>query len=128
MTSPKNNTIPWEPPITAVEPSTKSESAASGRTADLERGQISERQGSVQHALEAEAMAILASEDNPTVSPDQRKWPREFKAYACLLGGFLLMFNSWGIVNVRDTLVGVAYASQTDNYVVIWDLCIRIQN
>jgi len=86
-----------------AERSTKSGSVASERSTDVETGQISERRGSVQHPLEAEAMATLAGEDNPIVSPDQEKWPREFKAYACLLGGFLLMFNSWGIVNVRYT-------------------------
>ena len=27
-------------------------------------------------------------------------WPKERQAYVTLFGGFLLMFNSWGIVNV----------------------------
>ncbi|KAL9109225.1 MAG: hypothetical protein Q9227_006150 [Pyrenula ochraceoflavens] len=26
-------------------------------------------------------------------------WPRDWRAYRALLGGFLLMFNSWGLVN-----------------------------
>lgn len=32
---------------------------------------------------------------------DEPNWPREWRAYACLLGGFLLMFNSW-YVHVSD--------------------------
>ncbi|KAK4992975.1 hypothetical protein LTR50_000681 [Elasticomyces elasticus] len=30
-------------------------------------------------------------------------WPTEWRAYACLFGGFLLMFNSWGLVNAYGT-------------------------
>lgn len=33
-------------------------------------------------------------------SPD---WPRTWRAYACLLGCFFLMFNSWGLVNAYGT-------------------------
>ena len=30
-------------------------------------------------------------------------WPRDPRAYLCLFGGFLLMFNSWGLVNTYGT-------------------------
>lgn len=30
-------------------------------------------------------------------------WPRDWRAYRALLGGFLLMFNSWGLVNAFGT-------------------------
>ncbi|SLM38872.1 Major facilitator superfamily domain, general substrate transporter [Lasallia pustulata] len=30
-------------------------------------------------------------------------WPRNWRAYRALLGGFLLMFNSWGLVNTYGT-------------------------
>ncbi|KAJ4365846.1 hypothetical protein N0V83_008467 [Neocucurbitaria cava] len=30
-------------------------------------------------------------------------WPRSWRAYACLLGCFFLMFNSWGLVNAYGT-------------------------
>lgn len=38
-------------------------------------------------------------------------WPREWRAYRCLLGGFLLMFNSWGLVNAYGTFS--SYYTQT---------------
>ncbi|KAJ4290971.1 hypothetical protein N0V90_010167 [Kalmusia sp. IMI 367209] len=31
------------------------------------------------------------------------KWPRSWRAYACWLGCFFLMFNSWGLVNAYGT-------------------------
>lgn len=34
---------------------------------------------------------------------DEPEWPRSWRAYACLLGCFLLMFNSWGLVNAYGT-------------------------
>ncbi|KAK3720587.1 hypothetical protein LTR37_003636 [Vermiconidia calcicola] len=30
-------------------------------------------------------------------------WPKGWRPYTCLLGGFLLMFNSWGLVNTYGT-------------------------
>ncbi|KAB8339045.1 hypothetical protein FH972_021981 [Carpinus fangiana] len=46
--------------------------------------------------------------DSPTSSASQSHddiptWPTEWKAYGCLLGCFLLMFNSWGLVNAYGT-------------------------
>ena len=29
----------------------------------------------------------------------EQKWPTGWRPYTCLLGGFLLMFNSWGLVS-----------------------------
>ncbi|KAH8726638.1 major facilitator superfamily domain-containing protein [Phaeosphaeriaceae sp. PMI808] len=39
------------------------------------------------------------------VSPsrDEPDWPQTWRAYACLLGCFFLMFNSWGLVNAYGT-------------------------
>ena len=34
---------------------------------------------------------------------DEPKWPSDWRAYRCLFGGFLLMFNSWGLVNAYGT-------------------------
>ena len=34
---------------------------------------------------------------------DEPEWPRSWRAYACLLGCFFLMFNSWGLVNAYGT-------------------------
>ena len=34
---------------------------------------------------------------------DGPDWPRTWRAYACLLGCFFLMFNSWGLVNAYGT-------------------------
>ncbi|KAF2130138.1 MFS general substrate transporter [Dothidotthia symphoricarpi CBS 119687] len=34
---------------------------------------------------------------------DEPDWPRTWRAYACLLGCFFLMFNSWGLVNAYGT-------------------------
>ena len=32
------------------------------------------------------------------------KWPSGWRPYTCLFGGFLLMFNSWGLVSVPHLL------------------------
>ncbi|CAK4023015.1 MFS general substrate transporter [Lecanosticta acicola] len=34
---------------------------------------------------------------------EDSKWPKDWRAWTCLFGGFLLMFNSWGIVNAYGT-------------------------
>ncbi|KAH7085303.1 major facilitator superfamily domain-containing protein [Paraphoma chrysanthemicola] len=36
-------------------------------------------------------------------SLEEPDWPRTWRAYACLLGCFFLMFNSWGLVNAYGT-------------------------
>lgn len=33
----------------------------------------------------------------------ERKWPRDIRAYTCLMGCFFCMFNSWGLVNAYGT-------------------------
>ncbi|KAF7191535.1 MFS-type transporter dbaD [Pseudocercospora fuligena] len=38
-----------------------------------------------------------------TTDPAETGWPRDWRAYVCLFGGFLLMFNSWGLVNTYGT-------------------------
>ncbi|KAM3422425.1 hypothetical protein BST61_g2776 [Cercospora zeina] len=50
--------------------------------------------------------ADLADNDEPT-------WPTDWKAYVCLLAGFCLMFNSWGLVNAFGT-----YASFYMNFLM----------
>nr|POE96970.1 aspyridones efflux protein apdf [Quercus suber] len=40
---------------------------------------------------------------DPPPPVDEPDWPSGWRPYACLLGGFLLMFNSWGIVNAYGT-------------------------
>ncbi|KAF9701985.1 hypothetical protein EKO04_000517 [Ascochyta lentis] len=39
----------------------------------------------------------------PSSDDDEPDWPRTWRAYACLLGCFFLMFNSWGLVNAYGT-------------------------
>ncbi|KAH7378786.1 major facilitator superfamily domain-containing protein [Pyrenochaeta sp. MPI-SDFR-AT-0127] len=34
---------------------------------------------------------------------EEPDWPQSWRAYACLLGCFFLMFNSWGLVNAYGT-------------------------
>merc|ERR1719165_61121 len=45
------------------------------------------------------ASLSVAREPRGWVEPEEPTWPSGWKPYACLFGGFLLMFNSWGIVN-----------------------------
>lgn len=47
--------------------------------------------------------ASLSQHVSQTSWQDGPKWPKDWRAYRCLLGGFLLMFNSWGIVNTYGT-------------------------
>ena len=48
-----------------------------------------------------------AASSAPTTSldlvDDEPDWPQTWRAYACLLGCFFLMFNSWGLVNAYGT-------------------------
>jgi len=55
---------------------------------------------------EAESPSSIAVSDEPT-------WPSGWRPYASLFGGFLLMFNSWGIVNAYGT-----YASYYDQHLL----------
>lgn len=45
----------------------------------------------------------IETPDGPTRREDDSTWPTDWRAYVCLFGGFLLMFNSWGIVNAYGT-------------------------
>jgi MCP family monocarboxylic acid transporter-like MFS transporter 10 len=38
-----------------------------------------------------------------SLDDDEPDWPTTWRAYACLLGCFFLMFNSWGLVNAYGT-------------------------
>jgi len=50
-----------------------------------------------------QSLAALSVAADPRVDPREPAWPRDWRAYTCLFGGFLLMFNSWGIVNAYGT-------------------------
>ena len=54
--------------------------------------------------LRRDSLASLSVAREPCgwVEPEEPTWPSGWKPYACLFGGFLLMFNSWGIVNVSS--------------------------
>ncbi|KAI6812648.1 MFS general substrate transporter [Hortaea werneckii] len=54
------------------------------------------------------ASLSVAREPRGWVEPEEPTWPSGWRPYACLFGGFLLMFNSWGIVN--------AYGSYSSYY------------
>lgn len=51
---------------------------------------------SLNFAADLEGPPSSYADDEPT-------WPKGWRPYACLFGGFLLMFNSWGIVNTYGT-------------------------
>jgi hypothetical protein len=46
--------------------------------------------------LETAATSVEIVDDTPN-------WPKEVRAWLCLFGCFLLMFNSWGLVNAYGT-------------------------
>ena len=43
-----------------------------------------------------QSLAALAGRDDCQSYDNEPKWPTDWRAYTCLFGGFLLMFNSWG--------------------------------
>ena len=45
-----------------------------------------------------DSLASLSVARDPTPSQEEQKWPKGWRPYTCLLGGFFLMFNSWGLV------------------------------
>lgn len=50
----------------------------------------------------SEALGTLAPISSAS-SIEEKNWPSGWKPFATLFGGFLLMFNSWGIVNAYGT-------------------------
>lgn len=45
------------------------------------------------------SLASLSVAQNPNDAyDDEPTWPSGWRPYTCLLGGFFLMFNSWGLV------------------------------
>ena len=44
---------------------------------------------------------------------DEAIWPTDFRAWLALFGGFLLMFNSWGLVNAYGTYQSFYYQHLT---------------
>ncbi|PNS16129.1 Riboflavin transporter MCH5 [Sphaceloma murrayae] len=57
----------------------------------------------------ASSMNIRLTQTQPPNRDDssrqKKEWPTDWRAYTTLLGGFLLMFNSWGIVNAFGTFL-----------------------
>ncbi|SMY29179.1 unnamed protein product [Zymoseptoria tritici ST99CH_1A5] len=53
----------------------------------------------------ATSLASLSQQQYRGTSFDESEpvWPTDWRAYTCLFGGFLLMFNSWGLVNTYGT-------------------------
>ncbi|KXT09799.1 hypothetical protein AC579_6554 [Pseudocercospora musae] len=47
--------------------------------------------------------SALGSASLLNTDAEEGAWPRDWRAYVCLFGGFLLMFNSWGLVNTYGT-------------------------
>lgn len=45
------------------------------------------------------SLSALSTHTDPADRPSntESKWPKDYRAWLCLLGGFLLMFNSWGM-------------------------------
>ncbi|KAF2768533.1 MFS general substrate transporter [Teratosphaeria nubilosa] len=48
-------------------------------------------------------MGCIAGVQDTAVEDFEPNWPKELKAWVALFAGFLLMFNSWGIVNAYGT-------------------------
>jgi MCP family monocarboxylic acid transporter-like MFS transporter 10 len=55
-----------------------------------------------EQSTETASMRTLA-EPNSLDNDNEPDWPQSWRAYACLLGCFFLMFNSWGLVNAYGT-------------------------
>jgi hypothetical protein len=47
------------------------------------------------------SLASLSVARDPNQPLGEQKWPRGWTPYTCLLSGFLLMFNSWGLVRCQ---------------------------
>jgi MFS family permease len=50
-----------------------------------------------------ENVSITSSIQSLEAQRKEPNWPRTWQAYACWLGCFFLMFNSWGLVNAYGT-------------------------
>ncbi|KAF2717846.1 MFS general substrate transporter [Polychaeton citri CBS 116435] len=60
-----------------------------------------------------DSLRALSVASEPGLNPLEPKWPSGWRPYAALFGGFLLMFNSWGLVNAYGT-----YASYYKQYLL----------
>ncbi|KAK4890747.1 hypothetical protein LTR27_010566 [Elasticomyces elasticus] len=72
-------------------------------------------QGPQRTDTQNEAMASLAAAEDPDHKPKKFSdmWPKDWRAYVCLFGGFCQMFISWGYVNAFGT-----YASYYDRFLL----------
>ncbi|KAK3620969.1 hypothetical protein LTR22_025397 [Elasticomyces elasticus] len=72
-------------------------------------------QGPQRSDTQNEAMASLAAAEDPDHKPKKFSdmWPKDWRAYLCLFGGFCQMFISWGYVNAFGT-----YASYYDRFLL----------
>jgi MCP family monocarboxylic acid transporter-like MFS transporter 10 len=55
-------------------------------------------------AINTETASMANRSPQGSVSTiEEPDWPQSWRAYACLVGCFFLMFNSWGLVNAYGT-------------------------
>lgn len=69
------------------------------------------------------SLASLSVAHDQSQPAEEQKWPTGWKPYTCLAGGFLLMFNSWGLVWLH--LLFVACQIAADNIIIgehLWDV------
>lgn len=106
-------TIPTNSPPTATpsSASTKSNDSRSLSPYDNPRSPYDTRP-SINFAPDpepCEALESLSVVRTPEVNQaiDEPKWPSGWRPYTALFGGFLLMFNSWGLVNAYGTFASV---------------------
>lgn len=64
--------------------------------------EIETPRGPVPRPETLEALGSLSAQSYREEMSNEQKWPRDWRAYVCLFGGFLLMFNSW-YVSVTST-------------------------
>ena len=81
-------------------------SIASGKPDDSEKTSFDRSAFGSMSGLDLETTNEPLQKEEPIPQPvsttDEPKWPTGWRPYTCLFGGFLLMFNSWGIVNVCE--------------------------
>lgn len=67
------------------------------RIATAEEGKMASRPGAPDRKNSLASLSV--AHDRNDAYDDEPTWPKNPKAYLCALGGFFLMFNSWGLVS-----------------------------
>ncbi|GAB7351346.1 hypothetical protein MBLNU459_g2032t2 [Dothideomycetes sp. NU459] len=67
-----------------------------------------------------EAPSPLAIHRSATEPIDESTWPKGWRPYSSLFGCFLLMFNSWGLVNAYGTFLSYYQESLLSTYDVLF--------